>query len=189
MCQISKYRQTITLTISNVLLFIVFVALSRLDSTIPFYFSAWKYETGLFAPYQLFTYQFIHADLSHLFFNLLVLIPVSIHLESFIKSPKLIYYFFVSGIISGLFHLFFYQSNLPLVGASGSIWGLTILYALTCKSSFLRWVILISFSIEIWKSISGQVDGVAHLCHVGGAISGFLIYLFDKKLFENNKQL
>lgn len=180
----SKYKFTLTLVFLNFIFFFIFLLLSRIDVKIPLYFSAWKYETGLFAPYQLISYQFVHASLSHLLLNLLVFIPTSLYLENILKSTRVIYYFLISGIIGGAFHILLYQKDLPLVGASGSIWGLSIILAITCKSNFIKFLIFFSLASEIYKSISMNDDGVAHFCHVGGAIGGLIIYLLDRKSID-----
>ena len=178
---IKSYKQTWLLASLNINFFILLVCLIKWDSNIPYYFSAWKFQSGLFAPYQLITYQFIHSDLSHLYFNLLTLIPISMHLEPSIKAPKLVWYFLLCGVFSGVFHLLLYHDNLPLVGASGSIWGLSILLALTHSSKLLRFLIFFLLGIEVWLSFTVETSQVAHLCHIGGAIAGFLIYYFERK--------
>jgi len=178
---INNYKQTWLLAFLNIGLFFLLLFLSKWDSNIPLYFSAWKFQTGLFAPYQLITYQFIHSDLTHLYFNMLTLLPVSVYLEPSIKSPKLFWYFLLCGIISGALHLIFYNENLPLVGASGSIWGLSVLLALTRQSKVLKILVFGLFFLEIWKYFTIESSQVAHLCHIGGGIAGFLIYFFEKK--------
>lgn len=180
----SKYKFTLTLVFLNFIFFFIFFFLSKIDVRIPLYFSAWKYETGLFAPYQLISYQFIHASLSHLFLNLLVFIPTSLYLENILRTSRVIYYFLISGIIGGAFHILLYQKDLPLVGASGSIWGLSVILAFTCKSNFIKFFIFLSLVSEIYKSFTITDDGVAHFCHVGGAIGGLIIYLLDRKSID-----
>lgn len=178
------FRQTLVISIINIVIFFSLYSLSNFYSNLPLYFATWKFETGLFAPYQLISYQFVHADLRHLLLNLLIFVPTSLYLESIVKS-RLIYYFLVSGIIAGLFHLVMYQNILPLIGASGSIWGLTTLLALLSKSVFWRSLFLISLLLEIYQAITLTNDGIAHWCHVGGALGGILIYFFENKLFKS----
>lgn len=178
-----NYKQTMLISFLNISVFFIFLFLSNVNSNLPLYFSAWKFETGLFAPYQLISYQFVHANLEHLLFNLMVFVPISLYLENIIKG-RLIYYFLACGIISGIFHMIMYNDNLPLVGASGSIWGLSVLLALTHKSLFFKFFILFTFIFEIVKATVITGDGIAHWCHVGGAIGGLLIFFFEKKIFR-----
>lgn len=178
---LSEFKYTIILVSMNVLLFSLFATLSQFDNKIPLYFSAWKYETGLFAPYQLLSYQFIHADLNHLVMNLFILIPTSFYLETSLKSRRLIYYFLIAGIIGGCFHLMLHDQSLPLVGASGSIWGLSVLLGLLSKSNFFKLLLLCCLGYEIYKCFSSTNDYIAHFCHIGGALAGLLIYFFDRK--------
>lgn len=178
------FKQTLVIAIINIVIFFSFFSLSSFNSNLPLYFATWKFESGLFAPYQLISYQFVHADLRHLLLNLLIFVPTSLYLESIVKS-RLTYYFLVSGVIAGLFHLLMYQSNFPLVGASGSIWGLSVLLALLNKSIFLRSFVVISLLSEIYNGLTMSNDGVAHWCHVGGALGGLIIYFFENKLFKS----
>lgn len=177
----NNYKQTWLLSSLNIGLFFLLLYLVKFDSRIPFYFSVWKFQTGLFAPYQLITYQFIHSDLSHLYFNMLSLIPVSLCLEPLLRSPKLIWYFLVCGVFSGVFHILLYPEDLPLVGASGSIWGLSVLLACLHQSKFLKFLVFVLFLLEIWRYFSVESSEVAHLCHIGGALSGFILYFFERR--------
>ena len=180
------YNQTLLILILNVIVFFTFFFSSGFNSNLPLYFSAWKYETGLFVPYQLISYQFVHASTDHLLLNLFIFVPTSIYLESIIKN-RLLYYFLCCGIIAGVFHLLMYNDNLPLVGASGSIWGLIVILALIQKSIFFRTFILLSFLLEILSAITTTGDGIAHWCHIGGALGGLLIFFFEKVFYKVNQ--
>lgn len=181
-----NYKQTMLISFLNISVFFIFLVLSTENPNLPLYFSAWELKTGLFSPYQLISYQFVHANLNHLLMNLLVFVSISIYLEPSIKS-RLIYYFLTCGVISAVFHMFMYNDNLPLVGASGSIWGLSVLLALTQKSFLLKLFILSNFIVEVIEAITIYGDGIAHWCHIGGALGGLLIFLFDVYLHRVNQ--
>lgn len=82
----------------------------------------------------LITYQFIHANIQHLAFNLLSLVVLYFPLKSHLSSLRFITLFLLSGICGALLHYIGYElpvmfekiSGTPtyLVGASGSIMGL-----------------------------------------------------------------
>jgi membrane associated rhomboid family serine protease len=37
------------------------------------------------------------------------------------------------------------------------------------------------FTIELYLALIGGSDGVSHIAHVGGALTGLLIYLLNRK--------
>ena len=58
-----------TLIIINVGVFLMQNLLSNLHITE--YMSLWDFDSGLFRPYQFFTYMFAHGGFGHIFFNML----------------------------------------------------------------------------------------------------------------------
>ncbi len=69
-----------------------------------------------FQPAQIVTYMFMHANLSHLFFNMFALYMFGRVLESVWGPKRFLIYYLVTGIGAGLIHLIFsyidYQSAL-----------------------------------------------------------------------------
>lgn len=55
-----------------------------------------------FESYQLFTYMFLHADFSHLFFNMFPLFMFGIMLENHWGSKRFLLYYLVTGVGAGL---------------------------------------------------------------------------------------
>ena len=94
---------------------------------------------GQFAVWQLVTYMFVHAGLSHIFFNMLTLYFVGVELERIWGTKYLTKFYFASGLGAGLARVllgilpfpfanqFYYPST---VGASGAIYGLLMAFAL-----------------------------------------------------------
>jgi membrane associated rhomboid family serine protease len=73
-------------------------------------------------PYSWITYQFLHANLSHLLFNLLALLLISPAFEERIGSGRFVVLFFAGGIVGGAgFLLLNLGTNVALIGASASI--------------------------------------------------------------------
>jgi len=154
---------------------------------------------GQFAVYQLVTYMFVHASLSHVFFNMLTLWFVGVELERMWGTRYFSRYYFACGIGAGLTQVllgimplpfagqFYYPST---VGASGAIYGLLLAFALYYPTRpFLvffifpvqgRYFVMILGGIALLFSLGGG-SGVAHTAHLGGLVSGYL-YLKGKRL-------
>ena len=87
----------------------------------------------------LFTALFVHGSLGHLLGNLLFLFLFGRSLERIIGSSRLLLVFFAGGALSLLASHLFYDADVPVVGASGSICailGLLMIYS-PWKISFL----------------------------------------------------
>ncbi|MDE6353226.1 MAG: rhomboid family intramembrane serine protease [Muribaculaceae bacterium] len=60
------------------------------------------FGSPLFKPFQLITYMFIHANFTHLFFNMFALFMFGITLERVLGSKKFLFYFISCGIGAAL---------------------------------------------------------------------------------------
>ncbi len=140
--------------------------------------------------WQLFTYSFLHADVLHLFLNLLMLVFVGSDLSSIWGRWAFIRYYVFCCFASGLLYLclqVFLAGGLeiPMVGASGGIYGLLIAFGLVfserqmafmmmfpMRAKHFIWVLaVIEFMVMIYSPGSSRFSAVAHL---GGMMAGFL---------------
>ncbi|MDZ7379301.1 MAG: rhomboid family intramembrane serine protease, partial [candidate division KSB1 bacterium] len=81
--------------------------------------------------WQLFTYMFLHGNLLHILINMLFLWVFGSELERVWGARRLLSYYLTCGVGAGLFHvLFLHRSVLPVVGASGAVYGLLMAYGL-----------------------------------------------------------
>ena len=76
--------------------------------------------------------------------------------------------------------------NIPIVGASGAIYGVVIAFAtlhpnarlmllfppIPIKAKYLAFILL---GIDLFSGISNTSSGIAHFAHLGGALVGFLL--------------
>jgi membrane associated rhomboid family serine protease len=189
-----------TLFYINVITFILFSILDILHIPLMGLFCAWGWDTPNFMPFQLISYQFLHAGLFHILFNMLALLSLGAPVENFLGSTKFYIYYLICGIMSALLHISMVGGSSPLVGASGSIWGIVAMFALILpneKLSFMfipygikaKYLIGILFGIELsfcLFSLLTKVDsGVSHWGHVGGALTGSLFFLYEKFIAKN----
>lgn len=148
--------------------------------------------------WQFVTYMFMHGGIWHLFFNMYALFIFGCTIESVIGSKKFLSFYMICGFGAAGLHLLIQElthSYAPMVGASGSIYGVLIAYAMLFPTSRLTLIfppvslsakawVLIFIGIELFMgllSIHNLQDGVAHFAHLGGMLAGFLLVLFWRK--------
>ena len=82
--------------------------------------------------WQPVTYIFFHGGIWHVLINMFVLWMFGSELERLWGKSHFLRFYFYTGIGSGLITLLFnYQSITPIVGASGSVYGVLLAYGLT----------------------------------------------------------
>ncbi len=82
--------------------------------------------------YQLFSYMFVHGSLNHLIFNMLSLLIFGTMVEKRIGSKEFLLFYLLTGLFSGIISFISYYlggMNVVLVGASGAIYGVLLLFA------------------------------------------------------------
>lgn len=78
------------------------------------------------------------------------------------------------------------------IGASGSVYAILLAFGMTFPNERIfifplpvpikaKWFVLIYAAIELFSAISSRGDGVAHMAHLGGMLSGFLLILYWRK--------
>ena len=139
--------------------------------------------------WRLVTYQFLHADFWHLFFNMYGVWLFGGMVEQRLGKPKTLALYFFSGVLGGILFALANWNNVAIcVGASGSLFGLMVAAAIAFPQArmFLLfppipirlWVMVVIYcAIEVLYSLSGAGGNVAHLAHLGGALGGLLFML------------
>jgi hypothetical protein len=138
-------------------------------------------------PWTFVTSIFLHADFSHIFFNMFALFMFGIVLENKIGSKHFIIIFFLSGIIGSVGYMITASDPMiPAIGASGAIYG--ILGALAVVMPLMTvWVVgipmpmivaaVVWIALEVFGMFSPS--SIAHGAHLGGVVVGIIygIYL------------
>ncbi|MEK7829547.1 MAG: rhomboid family intramembrane serine protease, partial [Acidobacteriota bacterium] len=103
-------------TVGVSLLLSAFTVLYRdVRHTLPLLIQIWMFVTPIF----------LHADFSHLFFNMIALFFFGLSLESRVGRNNFLLIFFLSGIVGSFFYMFTADNPyIPALGASGSVFGL-----------------------------------------------------------------
>lgn len=168
--------------------FVVFAAEMALGDAPIERFALWPLA-GPFAPWQLVTYAFLHANVTHILFNMLGLYSFGADLERAWGGQRFLGYYFACALSAGVTQLAFSAatgSMYPTVGASGAVFGLLLAFALF----FPQRRVLLLFPpipmrapifavvygvIELFLGVTGTQEGVAHFAHLGGMLGGFLL--------------
>ncbi|NWG29007.1 MAG: rhomboid family intramembrane serine protease [Ignavibacteriaceae bacterium] len=155
------------------------------------------YEGFNFQIWQLITYQFMHGDFWHIFFNMLMLYMFGMEIENILGSKKFLIFYLFCGIVAGLTQLFIsplYSGPAVTIGASGAVFGVMIAFALMFPDRYLLLIIppipvkakylvvFILLAYNVFPLLSGDKSNIAYLAHLGGALAGFLFIMFDKNI-------
>ncbi len=142
-----------------------------------------------FALWQLLTYGFLHADTTHIFFNMFGLWMFGRDLENTMGSRRFLTYFLVCVVGAGFIQLLVaaWQGGLyPTVGASGGVFGILLAYGLTFPNRIvvplfppipMRAItfVFVFGLLELYLGVSGNAPGVANFAHLGGMLFGFIM--------------
>lgn len=155
-----------------------------------------------FRPFQLVTHMFMHDGRSfmHLFFNMYALYLFGQAIELVWGTKRFLFYYLFTGFGAAALHMLVTyleiqyggaspnRVNVPVLGASGAVFGLLTSYGLLFPNNVLqllfppiamkaKYFVLIYAAIELFLGFSSFNTGVAHFAHLGGALSGFLLIL------------
>ncbi len=141
-------------------------------------------------PWSFITSIFLHANLSHLLYNLMALLFLGLYFESKYGSKNFLSLFFISGIIGNIFYwLLNPYSTIPGIGASGGISGLigalAVLEPFSIVFVNMLPIPLILFAF-FWfllnfLGIFYPYGNIGYEAHLGGLITGILYGLYLKK--------
>lgn len=135
----------------------------------------------------------MHGSFSHILMNMFMLWMFGMEIEHIMGSKKFLLFYLLCGIGGGLIQMFisplFSGGGAPTIGASGAVWGVMIAFAMFFPDRYVfiyfllpikaKYLIAIFFVFE-FMSIGDQ-SVVAHLVHVGGAVTGLFFILYDRK--------
>lgn len=139
-------------------------------------------------PWTLVTSMFLHANVMHLFLNMLMLFFFGPVLERRIGSGNFLAVYLGSGILAGLVQVIVFPST--VLGASGALFGVmgaltvlapdmtVILYIVPLK---LVYVTILFAILDLFPVLSGTSDGIAHIAHLTGLVVGLAAGYYYKK--------
>lgn len=190
------------LILINVILFFIFQIIVVMNPLLLDYFALKPSNVfqGL-ALWTLLTSMFVHASLGHLFVNMISLFFVGNFVERLIGKKRFIAFYFLSGLIAGLFFVFLSlvfksEFNMYAVGASGAIFALAgLLMILIPRLPVLvffiipmpLWAAMIVLLFGVWIISLAIGLPVGNTAHLGGFVAGvafgsYLRYKYSRKV-------
>ena len=137
--------------------------------------------------WQFVTYMFVHGGIWHLFSNMLGLFIFGSAVERAVGTREFILFYFLTGTLSGIasFFLFLFTgTNAVLMGASGALYALMLLFSVIYPRAVILVfgiipvrapvLVIIYFLIELFSGVGAYGGGVAHMTHLFGLVFAYL---------------
>jgi membrane associated rhomboid family serine protease len=162
----------------------------------------WPLASGLFMPWQVVTYAFLHGSMLHLLFNMLGLWMFGAELER-LWGPRRYWQFLLAGVLAAaaaqLLVTAITGSITPTVGASGGLFALLLAFGMLFPNRVImplfppipmkaRTFVIVFGGLELLLG-SGLLDllfglsggNIAHFAHLGGMVGGFLMIRYWRR--------
>jgi len=138
----------------------------------------------------IITYQFFHADLTHVVGNMIFLWVFGDDVERVLGRGRYLAFYLLCGVIGGLvFVANDPHSTIELIGASGAVAGVVVGYVMLrpcAKITVLLgiiplrisayWVVGLFIISQLWNLGASSKSEVAYWCHFGGMLGGALLF-------------
>lgn len=153
-------------------------------------FALWPLQTGLFRPWQLLTYGFLHGGWLHIFFNMFAVFMFGSEVERLFGAKRYLIYYLACVVGAAAMHLIVVTAaNLPpapVLGASGGVFGLLLAFGMAYPRRELiifpipvpiqAWLAVTLYgAMELFLGVTRTASGVAHFAHLGGMATGFVL--------------
>ncbi len=162
----------------------------------------WGHFSAYFAvqhgqAWRFLSFQFLHAGIGHLLFNMLGLYFFGPMIEHYLGSRRFLVFYLFSGAVGSLFYILFWLSGLilsspitPLVGASAGVLAVLIGAAtvapetrvqllfppIPIRLKTLAWVIVgIGAFTVLFRGFEQGSNAGGEAAHLGGCLAGYLL--------------
>jgi membrane associated rhomboid family serine protease len=134
--------------------------------------------------WQMVSYLFLHGGFWHILLNMLALYMFGSRLEWLWGTDRFLRFYFITGIGAAVCSVVVSPSStIPIIGASGAIFGLLAAYGLLFPDETLllyfvipikaKYFVLFLGLFTFWMSLTSSGTGVAHVAHLGGMLFGY----------------
>lgn len=141
--------------------------------------------------FRMFTSMFLHADILHIFGNMLFLYIFGDNVEDRMGHVKFLFFYLLFGVAAGLAHFMINpHSIVPAIGASGAISGVMgaymVMFPFARVRVFYRFFMVrlpavvylgFWFLMQLFESMLPEYVGIAYWAHIGGFIIGVIVAL------------
>ena len=197
------------LIIINVIIFIGVATLPDVYQQYTLYGRLYFIDSPHFRPFQIVTSMFMHADLGHLFMNMLGLFFLGPMVERALGGKRFLILYLLAGLGGSFLHIgvdyvkvlnlgcvncqpYYNLINTGALGASGCVLGVVVAFiTMFPKEKLMVFPIPIpikamylGIGVVAYSLFAGLTDttpgGIGHFAHLGGAIVGFLMIHYWK---------
>ncbi len=157
-------------------------------------------QTSNFQIWQFFTYNFLHADVMHLVFNMLILVFIGGEIEAIWGTRRMLIFYSLCSVTVGLVYFVFqlvlgvgYNS---LMGASGGIYGLMMVYAILFPERELLFMMMFPLKTKHFVMLISAIEflqlassprsggGLGAIAHLSGLGAGWVFLRLQAKGFK-----
>jgi membrane associated rhomboid family serine protease len=146
---------------------------------------------ALVRPWTLVTYMFMHANVSHILFNMLGLYFFGPRVEDELGGARFLLLYFISGLMGAVLS-FVFTPFVAIVGASGAIYGVFLAFAYFWPRERIfiwgilpieaRWLVAGMTALSLFGGL-GSGGNIAHFAHLGGFVGAFIyLKLIDRRV-------
>jgi membrane associated rhomboid family serine protease len=143
-----------------------------------------------FEPWQLITCAFLHANLTHIFFNMFGLYMFGGEVERNLGSGRFLMLYVVAILTASAAQLLVASLGTgdptPTLGASGGVFGLLLAFGMLFPRRIVTlifppipmpaWLFVTLYGLlELGSGVFGTQAGVAHFAHLGGMLGAFVL--------------
>jgi membrane associated rhomboid family serine protease len=167
---------------------VVFIVQQMFGNSALAWLVLWPLGSG-FMPWQVLTYAFMHASLTHLVFNMFGVFMFGADLERIWGPRRYVTYYLACAVSAAFAQLLvtgLTGGQYPTVGASGALFGLLLAFAMVFPNRTImplfppipmRAPVFVAMygALELLLGVTGTQAGVAHFAHLGGLAGGFLL--------------
>ncbi|WP_430613734.1 rhomboid family intramembrane serine protease [Flavobacterium sp. JP2137] len=159
-----------------------------------------KSHIALSRPWSFFTYAFLHANIFHLIFNMIVLNFVGRLFMTYFTQKQFFAVYCFGAVFGGVFYVLsslVFNTGIILVGASAAI--MAALVALATYAPYMQVRLLLIGHVKMWHIALGLIimdliqipasNTGGHIAHLGGAFFGFLFIKALQKGWDISKPL
>lgn len=152
------------------------------------FLALWPFSSGLFWPWQVLSYAFLHGDFTHLLFNMFGLWMFGGELERLWGAKRYLQMLLASVLAAAAAQLlvtWLMGSRAPTVGASGALFGLLLSFGMLFPNRVIMLIIPpIPMKARTFVAVFGALElllglfgpaGVAHFAHLGGMLGAWLM--------------
>jgi membrane associated rhomboid family serine protease len=149
--------------------------------------------------WRFITFQFLHANLQHILFNMFALYFFGPIIENFLGSRRYLFFYLICGTAGGVSYLILLMLHIlvsapwvPLVGASAGIFGVLMAAAqiapdatvliygiIPMRLRMMAWLLL---AVAVYTTFTGGANAGGEAAHLGGAAAGFWLIRSPKIL-------